>query len=273
MKRLSGVLTLAFLAALAGCSDGGSPAEPAPEQLNPQVNADLIAVAADGVAEEVEIMRAPGFDWRVGFFGGPAADPQFGPCSLAQKTCSFTREGLTISRTLTYYDASGKEMAAYDATQTASVKIVSSVKGSVSRTTDQGSWSAEVDRSRTMTASGLQGDEQKRTWNGTGAFSAKRTVVREATSRSYEITGALKVTGVEVPRWNNETKDGWPLAGTIERAMTVNTVDRDGQAVSFTRKIVVTFNGTQFASATITRSDGSTETFQIDLAARRANRP
>jgi hypothetical protein len=124
-----------------------------------------------------------------------------------------------------------------------------------------------------MTASGLQGDEQKRTWNGTGAFSAKRTVVREATSRSYEITGALKVSGVEVPRWNNETKDGWPLAGTIERTMTVKTTDRDGKAVSFTRKIVVTFNGTQFASATITRRDGSTETFQIDLAARRAKQP
>lgn len=270
MKRSSGVLTLAILAALAGCSAGGSPAEPASNQLNPQVNADLIAVAADGVVEEVEIMRAPGFDWRLGFFGGPGAEPEFGPCNLAQKTCSFTREGLTISRTLTYYDASGKEMAAYDAAQTASVKVVLAVKGSVSRETGMGSWSAEVDRSRTMTASGLQGDEQKRTWNGTGAFTVKRTVVREQTSRSYEITGALKVTGVEVPRRNNESKDGWPLAGTIERTMTVNTTDRDGQPVSFTRKIVVSFDGTQFAAATITRRDGSTETFQIDLAARRA---
>lgn len=273
MKRSSGILTLAILAALAGCSDGRSPAEPALNQLDPQVNADLIAVATDGVAEEVEIMRAPGVDWRLGFFGGPGGEPQFGPCNLAQKTCTFARDGLTISRTLTYYDASGKEMPGYDAAQTASVKIVSSVKGSVTRETEKGSWTAEVDRSRTMTASGLQGDEQKRTWNGTGAFTVKRTVVREQTSRSYEITGTLKVTGVEVPRRNNESKDGWPLAGTIERTMTVNTTNRDGQPVSFTRKIVVTFDGTQFASATITRRDGSTETFQIDLAARRAKRP
>ena len=270
MKSSSGVLTLALLAALAGCSDGGNPAESTLDQLAPQVNADLIAVAADGVAEEVEIMRAPGFDWRLGFFGGPGAEPQLGPCDFARKSCTFTRDGLTISRTLTWYDASGKEMAAYDASQTAVVKIASAVKGSVSRETELGSWSAEVDRSRTMTASGLQGDEQKRTWNGAGTFAVKRTVVREQASRSYEITGALKVTGVEVPRRNHESKDGWPLAGTIERVMTVNTTDRDGQTVSFTRKIVVSFDGTQFASATITRRDGSTETFQIDLAARRA---
>ena len=269
MRPSSRVLTLALLAALAGCSDTGTPAEPASDQFDPQVNADLVAVAADGVAEEVEIMRAPGFDWRLGFFGGPGTEPQLGPCD-ARKTCTFTREGLTISRTLTWYDASGKEMAAYDASQTASVTIASAVKGKVSRETEAGSWSAEVDRSRTMTASGLQGDEQKRIWNGTGAFTVTRTVVREQTSRSYEITGALKVTGVEVPRRNNESKDGWPLAGTIERTLTVNTKDRDGNPVSFTRKIVVGFDGTQFASATITRRDGTTETFKIDLATRRA---
>jgi hypothetical protein len=123
-----------------------------------------------------------------------------------------------------------------------------------------------------MTVSGLQGDEQQRTWNGTGTFSVTRTVVREQATRSYEITGTLKVTGVEVPRSNNESKDRWPRAGTIERTMTVHTTDKDGNAVTFTRKIVVTFDGTQFASATVTRRDGSTETFQIDLAARRAGR-
>ena len=272
MRPFPSVLILALLAALAGCSAGGTPSEPASDQLDPQVNADLVAVAADGVAEEVEIMRAPGFDWRLGFFGGPGAGPEMGPCDFARRTCSFTREGLTIARTLTWYDAAGREMAAYDASQTASVKIASTVKGSVSRETGGGSWSAEVDRSRTMTASGLQGDEQKRTWNGAGAFAVKRTVVREQTSRSYEITGTLKVTGVEVPRRNNESKDGWPLAGTIERALTVNTTDRNGDAVSFTRKIVVSFNGTQFASATVTRRDGTTETFEIDLATRRAGR-
>jgi hypothetical protein len=161
-------------------------------------------------------------------------------------------------------------MAAYDAIQTASVRITATVKGSVSRETGAGSWSAEVDRSRTMTASGLQGDEQQRTWDGTGASAVKRTVVREQTSRSYEISGALKVSGVEVPRRNNESRDGWPLAGTIERTLTVNTTDRDGKAISFTRRIVVSFNGTQFASATITRRDGTTETFEIDLVTRRA---
>jgi hypothetical protein len=271
MKRISAVAAAGLLAVLAGCSEGGTPNEPTATQLNPQVEADLVAIAADGVGEEVEIMRAPGFDLRMGFFGAPGA-PEFGPCNLAQSTCTLTRDGMTVTRTLTYYDAAGKEMAAYDATQTASVKIVSQVKGSVTRETEKGSWSAEIDRSRTMTVSGLQGDEQKRTWNGTGAFIVKRTVVREQTSRNYEITGALKVTGVEVPRRNNESKDPWPLAGTIERTMTVSTTDKDGKPVSFTRKVVVTFNGTQFASATITRRDGSTESFQIDLATRKAGR-
>jgi hypothetical protein len=273
MKRLSGIVSLALLAALAGCSDGGSNlAEPASDQLNPQVSTDLVAIAADGVAEEVEIMRAPGFDLRGGFFGAPGA-PELGPCGMAKASCTFTRDGLTITRTLTYYDAAGKEMAAYDATQTASVKIASSVKGSVTRETEKGSWTAEVDRSRTMTVSGLQGDEQKRTWNGTGSFSVKRTVVRDGNTRNYEIAGTLKVTNVEVPRANNEAKDRWPTGGTIERAMTVKTTDKDGKPVEFTRKIVVTFNGTQFATATVTRRDGSTETFQIDLASRRAQRP
>lgn len=271
MKRVSTAVAAALLTFLAACSDGGTPAEPAATPLSPQVEADLVAVAADGVGEEVEIMRAPGFDLRTGFFGAPGvAGP--GPCSLAQAACTFTRDGLTVTRTLTYYDAAGKEMAAYDALQTASVKIVAQVGGSVTRETAKGAWSAEVERNRTMTVSGLQGDEQKRTWNGTGTFSVARTVVREETTRSYEIAGTLKVTGVEVPRSNNESKDRWPLAGTIERTMTVRTTDKDGNAVTFTRKIVVTFDGTQFASATVTRRDGSTETFQIDLAARRVGR-
>jgi hypothetical protein len=272
MKRVSGLLALGALIVLGACSDGGAPSEPKVEQLNPQVNADLVAVAADGIGEEVDMMRAPGFDFRVGFFGS-AGGPVLGPCNLAARTCTFTRDNLTITRTLTYYDASGKEMAAYDPEQTASVRIVSRIEGSVSRETDKGSWSAQVLHNRNMTVSGLQGDEQKRTWNGTGDFAMTRTVVREQGTRSYEIAGTLKVSEVVVPRNNNDAKDPWPLSGTIERSMTVKTTDQNGDPVTFTRKIVVTFNGTQFASATVTRRDGTTETFQIDLAARKGRRP
>jgi hypothetical protein len=156
-------------------------------------------------------------------------------------------------------------MARYDAQQTASATIGTTVTGDVTRDT----WSASVDRQRNLTVTGLQGDEQKRTWHGNGTFTVSRSVHRDGgADRTYDITGTLTVTDVVVPHSNNTGKDPWPLSGSVTREMTVNTTNKNGEAVTFTRSITITFNGTQLADATVVGPKG-TQTFTIDLSLRK----
>jgi hypothetical protein len=157
-------------------------------------------------------------------------------------------------------------MAKYDANQTASANVRTTVKGDLTRD----KWSASVDRERNLTVTGLQGDEQKRTWNGTGTFTVNRSVHRDSgADRTYDITGTLTVTDVVVPHSNNAAKDPWPLSGSVTREILVNTTNTKGAAVTFTRSITITFNGTALADATVMGPKG-TQAFTIDLALRKA---
>ena len=273
MPRFSRLMALGASAALGFAACSNSPTAPQDEtQLSPLVNYDMVTVAADGVGEDVDLMRDPMLH-----FGGPgfvSATPDFNTdkCTFSATTlaytCSWSREALSITRVFSFFTAAGAPMAKYDAEQTAKVNIGTTVKGDVTR--DR--WSAQVERNRNMTVSGLQGTEQKRTWNGTGNFKANRSVHREdGTSRTYDVAGTLKVTDVVVPHSNNGAKDGWPLSGTVQREMTVKTTDRNGQAIEFTRVVTIVFNGTQLAEATVVGPKG-TETFTIDLELRKGLR-
>lgn len=271
MKRSSTPLALgASVALLLGACSESSTAPQSESLLNPLVNADLVTVAADGAGEDVDIMRDPMMKFA-GIGLAPTVGPDFNTdnCSYdataRSYTCTWTRDGLTITRVFTFYDAAGHTMASYDAQLTASANIRTTVQGDVTRD----KWSASVERERNLTVTGLQGDEQKRTWNGTGTFTVGRSVHRDnGPSRTYDITGTLTVTDVVVPHSNNPGKDPWPLSGTVKREMTVNTTNRNGEAVTFTRSITITFNGTQFADATVVGPAG-TKTFTIDLSLRK----
>ena len=264
MPRFSRLMALGASAALGFAACSNRPTAPQDEtQLSPLVNYDMVTVAADGVGEDVDLMRDPMLH-----FGGPgfvSATPDFNTdkCTFSATTlaytCSWSREALSITRVFTFFTAAGAPMAKYDAEQTAKVNIGTTVKGDVTR--DR--WSAQVERNRTMTVSGLQGNEQKRTWNGTGTFKASRTVRREQAPPQLRDRRRAQGDRRRGAAQQQRSKDGWPLAGH-DRADDDRQDDRPGRQGRqlHAEVVVIVFNGTQFASATVVAPQGSTETFR-----------
>lgn len=270
MRRSTGFLTLgaATIMALGACSD--TPA--GPTQTPPTLNADIVNAVADGVGEDVHLMRDLNVGLRTGllFMGAPAAAPDGPGCTYDAASgwhvCAATvlPSGLTILRQYAFYDASGTAMEKFDAAQTAAIRVKRQVDGTLSREVEGGSITAEVHHARDMAVSGLQGDEQQRTWNGTGQSQIARTRISDANgTRHYEIKAGVAIASVVVPHRNNQDLDPWPLSGTITKQVT-GTVTVNGETRTIERKVVITFNGTQFPTATV-----NGEPFTLDLATRK----
>jgi hypothetical protein len=274
--------TLLLPAALAFAAGACSTDSTAPDPLALRLSADLAQVAADGAADDVLGMRGLNLDLRTGFafFPAPAAGPGRDcpyDAGSGYHVCPevVLENGFTINRRYAFFNAASQPMEDYDANLTASINLKKSVVGSVERSGDAGSWNASVDHARDMTVSGLQGDEQTRTWNGTGATKVTRArFAASGDSRTYDVNAAVTVANVVVPHRNNDQLDPWPLSGTITKVIAGTvTVTRGGETEtrSVSRTMTLTFNGTQFASMTVSGPNGS-ETFEVDLAARKARR-
>lgn len=220
---------LAAAAALAACDDAAGP------DTDETMNADVAVVAADATLDGLSIMRDPGMGMH--------------------------RTG-ERARTITFFDASGVEQDGYDGATTASIRFTFDASGSVERET----WSASVERHRELTVSGLAGQETTRTWNGGGT----ETIARSRTSdehgtRTYELEGDFTIANVVVPVPGSDAP--WPLSGTVTRHYAVTRTGPDGE-VTRERTVVITFNGTQTATAVV-----NGETFEIDLGTRRGILP
>ena len=139
--------TLAAGAALAGlvlasCDDSGM----GPDSMELQIAATAAAVAADAVLEDLSLMN-------------DALPRPGGLASMGGLPAALERE-----RTAIYYDGSGQEQSAFEETTTASMHILATISGDISRE----NLSASVERHRDMWVTGLEGDEEIRTWNGIG---------------------------------------------------------------------------------------------------------
>ena len=236
-----GSLALLTTIALAACNDSNGPSE---EDL--ALNEAVAAVAADAAVEDVKQM----------FFALPAG-PALG---ASYDAAAVPRD---FSRTVTFYDAAGNVMDAYNAETTASINIVVEASGTVERE----GWTATVSRSRDLTVSGLEGTETSRTWDGTGSGEVTGSQhTDEHGTRSYDMSSSVIIDAVVrgLPREENP----WPLSGTITRTVTVTITTADG-VVTRERTAVLTFNGTQFATLTISGHDG---VYEVDLAARATDR-
>jgi hypothetical protein len=250
-----------WVIALGACSDGvAGPDDP----LTPFLEADLAQVAADAAAEDVEIMREPGLFplvlggglLQVGDGTFQPANCPFNPATGRLECPVVTIGATTITRSYGFWDAANAPQQQYDPASTARANIATSLDGDRSHD----GWSASVERERDMTATGLEGTETQRMWNGTGSSDVTRSRHSESgDDRSYEISCELAVSNVVVP-----VPQGWPLSGTISRAcsVTFSGGPRDGQSV--TRTAVITFNGTQHVPLTV-----GARTYEVDLANRR----
>jgi hypothetical protein len=229
MKRtVTQAVALLATLAVSACDDVSAPDDA------DVLNADLAVVAADATLDGLSVMQDPGM-------GIHRADR---------------------TRTITFFDGSGAEQDRYDALTTASIRFTFDAAGTAAR----GPWSATIERHRELTVSGLAGEETTRTWNGSGS----ETITRSRTSdergtRTYDLAGEFTIANVVVPVPGSDAP--WPLSGTITRHYLVTLTTPDG-TVTRERTVVITFNGTQTATAVV-----NGETFEIDLATRRGILP
>jgi len=225
----SGALTLTLLS-LAACSDTAGI-----ESFEDNLTLDVAMIAADAAIDEFGDLG------RVFGGGGPTAG----------------------THTATFYDAAGDVQLAQDPITTASIHLVVESTREFSRDT----WTGTGTRSRDVWITGLEGEEETRTVNGTGSSSMTRSQhTDEDGTRSYSMSSTSLMVDVvhPVPR----TEDAWPESGTITREVTINVINGPNGDVTRTRTVVIIFDGSDMPAMTV---DG--EPFEVDMSARSGRRP
>jgi hypothetical protein len=236
MRHISMMAVLALGAA--ACEDGGTNTNAFDDAA---LRADVALVAADAMFQDLAHMES------ATVWAGTGFAPEASGIEI-QGSRSF-------SRTVTFFDAGGTEQDSYDPLTTASMHIVSSLTREVTHTF----WSAEIERHRDMTVTGLEGEETQRTWNGTGTGDVEKSRHPDGgPERTYDMTSSAVISGVVrgVPRSENP----YPLSGTITRTVhAVITVD----GVEEVRDIVavIEFDGDNTATMTV---DGDTWEINLD---------
>ncbi len=255
--RRTYLLAAGLACAIAACSSNSTPTGTTALD-NSAITADLSSVAADDIGTDVDLMT--GMDGGLGNLSGNLSAAIVGPdyhfkpnltgCTFANGsfTCPATRQnGLNVTRVITFFDADGIPQDGYDSLTTASINVVADISGDVTH----GPWSATVVRHRDFTITGLLGDETERTVNGTGSESvSKSRVLRNDSTRSYDITGNSTLAGIVFPVGPNGG-NLWPTSGTITRNYTITLTSGPNAGKTVTRTVVITFGGGSTASATI----------------------
>jgi hypothetical protein len=268
MRNVSSAVVLAAAAALfmAGCDTAGEP------EIPDNLNFDAAVVAADGTLEDLQMMHGP----RLGLPGIVFPPlPNETDCTTAEGRfhCrGIEREGLTHARTITYLDASGAAIVddngnpLYDEARTDGIHYEISVVGDLSREW----WSANIDRQRDLTVTGLLNDNDDDdsnddgvvTWIGSGTGDVERSRHTDGDElRTYRMVSSSAINDVVVPYPRRE--DGWPLSGTVERSVTMTRTLPDGETETVERDVTVTFDGSQFVEVTV-----GDDTFTLDLSER-----
>ncbi|MEO6447193.1 MAG: hypothetical protein ABIZ91_14425 [Gemmatimonadaceae bacterium] len=117
MKRTMKVGVAALSVALAACGMDTTGAAQLGAVGNALINADIASMTTDVVGQDVEVMRGPGGNFALGL----RAERGKFECTAEAK------EGLTITRTCVFKDASGNVQSAYDSLTTASVSVNATV--------------------------------------------------------------------------------------------------------------------------------------------------
>lgn len=264
MSRFTPALLLA--AFLAACSDDPTgPDDPATRTIN----LDVAQAAADAAAEDVDILA--GMSGEVGTisFGAALVAPPDGPGNT--NGCGFgggrftcppnSANGLTITRTMAFFDGDGEAQDHYDSETTAVIDVEVALEGGATR----GPWTVELSRARQVTWTGLEGTETTRTANGEGSeeFTRERAAGNgNEPARFYHLEGDFTYDDVVIPV-RAPGVNPWPLSGTITRTWLVIHNDDD----PITRTVIIEFDGTDTPSGTV-----NGEPFEFDLHNRRAFR-
>ena len=276
MKRFI-LLGAPLLALLAACNTDGSGVASIRQNLDDQNQAAVLS-ASDATAEDVNLIYAS--DLTIAGGASAAARSVAGVVSLGGWSfggnCAYnatsgrfscpaiTQGSLTLTRDFAFFNGSNGAMAAYDPSTTASANFHFGVSGV--HVADNGA--DTVSRDRSMTVSGLTGNETTRTWDGSGTRSDGGYRTEASVTRRYHTSDAVTFTSIVValPRVDHP----WPLSGSITREISgTGSVTKEGTERSFSvsRTVKITFDGTQFATVTV-----GGDSYTLDLAAGRASR-
>jgi hypothetical protein len=239
-RLLYGLMALSVVTS-AACSETAGP-DGSDSQVESLLTLGVAMVSGDAVIDDLAELQLAFVGGIGGAFAAPPTDR---------------------TRTVTFYDAAGNEQEAHDEVTTASIHIVSEFSGEMGRD----SWSGSISRSRDMTISGLEGDETTRIANGSGSSTVSRSRHSdEDGDRSYDMSGTSLITDVVhgVPRDENP----YPLSGTVTRDVGVVVVNGPNGDETRNKHVVITFDGTQFATMSV---DG--ESFEVDLSTRDGRHP
>lgn len=232
-----------LIALLAACGESSTLLVPRTPTLgDTQISRDVAATAGDAVAADVADLLTG--EAAAGMTATAPASCPFDAASGFHICPTVTVGGVSIARRFQFRDASGTPAQRYDPSLTASAQFLRTVDGSVSGTTSDGaSWTRGVHETSDRTVSGLAGAETQRVWNG-GSTGADTTVYTSAAaSRTYaaQVTQTMRDVVVGVPR----SATGWPLSGTVTRAVTARLTTSGTTAVrNVARRVTITFNGT-----------------------------
>ena len=279
--------TGALVSTLLACAQQGDSAT-GPKSANFQVTAvdsALIAVhaSADATISDVNVLNGVSTTMGWSLELAPAGvsmsfvasgPPSFtsGPgngCTLNPADGRFdcppqlNANGVTVIRSLAFFDASGTQMNHFDST-TASMNVQSTENGVIA-----GAAGADtVNGSRNLTATGLLGHNTTRTWNGTGSGTHGAFWSDSAASRTADVSFNATFSNVVValPRSSNP----YPVSGSISRVVTGSGVVTKGDStktVTISRTVGITFNGTEFVPMTV-----GSQSYTLDLATGKATK-
>ncbi len=254
---------LGALAALAGaCSDGPS-APPA----SPTAPLDVAPLLAEMTMPGVPGMGVSGplavpFAGQGGSATGAVTVPTSCPYDTASRSfvCpAVTRDGLTVAIAYTLLDVAGKPLATADRNATASIRTVSTVKGTVAVPAgSELSGSLTVDQRQELTLSGLLAGPHRLDGSGTSKVDGRITIGGVTMPMSGTTTET--VSGLVLPARVTGASP-WPTAGTVTIDATTTAFGGVASAV----RIQVAFDGTSTATITLTMG-GLTQRCTVNLA-------
>ena len=194
-----------------------------------------------------------GIGFGPGFGRGPFGDFDdsngcaFSTTSNRNDCAVITRGGLTINRSYSFLDGTGKVEQAFDPANTNTVNVKNSVTGTV---THHSTATSTVKSSSDFTIVGLAPGSTQRTVDGTASGTETTTGTRDGVAFTVARTADDKTTGLVIPIQNG--RPTYPTAGAVSRSMTA-TVTKDGSAPSTTsRSEVITYDGSATAKIVIT---------------------
>ena len=258
MTRPSPARILVAAVILAACSDSAGPPSPAEVELTN----DIALSSGAAVSRDVVGLRMAGLLGRAGWMAGPHVPFDRPQCPYVAETgwheCSILLAGgPAITWSYAFFTKDGRPQEFFDSLSTASISSRSTFEGTVA--TDR--VTSVLRHARAATVTGLEGRETSRVWNATGTRNDEWASLGDSPQRSHTLVSNDTV--ANVVQLLPQTEHLWPASGTIVHNLVITNLGDDARRAprSGSRRVLVTFNGTQYVPLLV-----GDRTFTLDLA-------